>query len=59
MEVAGAGGTLIGVTAACALAGGAVGWAAGETGLGVVGGLVIGIPAGIFAVYRRYRGVFT
>ena len=37
-QLAGAGGTLVGMTAAC----------------GVIG-LVIGIPVGIFAVYRRYR----
>ena len=59
MEVAGAGGMLIGVTAACAALGALAGWAAGSTGVGLVLGLIVGIPAGIFAVYRRYRGFVT
>ena len=39
--------------------GGLLGWAAGSAGLGMLGGAVVGIPAAIFAVYRRYRGFFT
>ena len=57
VELAGAGGTLIGVTLACALVGAAVGWPLGSAGLGLMVGIFVGIPAGIFAVYRRYRGV--
>ena len=57
VELAGAGGTLIGVTLACALVGAAVGWSLGSAGIGLMGGIVVGIPLGIFAVYRRYRGV--
>jgi hypothetical protein len=43
----------------CVLVGAAIGWAAGSWGLGALGGAVAGIPLGVFAVYRRYRGVFT
>ena len=35
------------------------GWAAGSVGYGALVGALAGIPAGIFAVYRRYRGFFT
>ncbi len=59
MELAGAGGTLVGITAACGLLGALVGWALGGAGLGLVIGLMVGIPAGIVAVYRRYRSFFT
>jgi hypothetical protein len=59
VELAGAGGMLIGVTAACGLLGALVGWALGAAGLGLVFGLIVGIPAGILTVYRRYRGFFT
>ena len=34
-------------------------WALGGTGLGLVVGLIVGIPMGILAVYRRYRSFFT
>ena len=54
-EPAGAGALLGGVTAASVGVGALVGWAAGSVGLGVLGGAVVGIPAGIFAVYHRYR----
>jgi len=50
---------LIGVTAAVIAVGALIGWAAGSVGLGCLGGAVVGIPAGIFAVYRRYRGAFS
>ena len=59
VELAGAGGLLIGVTAACGVLGALVGWALGATGLGLVLGLVVGIPAGIAMVYQRYRRFFT
>jgi F0F1-type ATP synthase assembly protein I len=54
-QLAGAGGTLLGTTAACIVLGALVGWAAGSTGIGILIGAVIGIPAGIFTVYRRYN----
>jgi hypothetical protein len=58
-EPAGAGALLGGVTAAGVGVGALVGWAAGSLGLGAVVGAALGIPAGVFAVYRRYRGFFT
>ncbi len=42
----------------CIGAGALIGWAAGSTGLGVLGGAVVGVPAGAAAVYRRYRSSF-
>lgn len=56
---AGAGMVLASTTAASVGAGALVGWAAGSIGYGVLGGAVAGLPAGVFAVYRRYRGYFT
>jgi hypothetical protein len=52
---AGAGGLLIGTTAAGIGAGTLVGWSAGSAALGALAGAAVGIPAGIFVVYRRYR----
>ena len=56
---AGAGGVLLGTTGAGVALGALVGWAAGSWPLGALGGALVGIPAGTFAVYRRYRGFFT
>ena len=50
---------LAGTVGACTGTGALVGWAAGELAYGALGGVIVGIPAGIFAVYRRYRGYFT
>jgi hypothetical protein len=58
-EPAGAGALLGGVTAAGVGAGALIGWAAGSVGLGVLTGAVVGIPLGVFSVYRRYRGYFS
>jgi len=58
-QPAGAGALLIGTTTAGVGAGALVGWAAGSWALGALGGAVVGIPAGVFAVYRRYRGAFS
>jgi F0F1-type ATP synthase assembly protein I len=58
-QPAGAGALLASTTALGVGIGALVGWAAGSTGLGALGGAVVGVPAGIFAVYRRYRGFFT
>ena len=46
--------TLIGVGA-----GALIGWAVGSFGPGLVVGAAIGLPAGVIAVYRRYRGYFS
>jgi F0F1-type ATP synthase assembly protein I len=46
--------TLIGVGA-----GALIGWAVGSFGPGLIIGAVIGLPAGVIAVYRRYRGYFS
>ncbi len=55
LQLAGAGGTLLGMTAACAVIGAVAGWALGSWPVGLMVGVVVGIPVGIFAVYRRYR----
>jgi F0F1-type ATP synthase assembly protein I len=58
-QPAGAGALLMGTTAASVGVGALIGWAAGSAPLGALGGAVVGIPAGIFTVYHRYRGYFT
>jgi hypothetical protein len=57
-DPAGAGAILIGTTALGIGVGALVGWAAGSVGLGTLAGAFLGIPAGIFAVYHRYRDAF-
>ncbi len=55
-----AGAILAGTVGMCAGGGALAGWAAaGNAGYGVLGGVVVGIPAGVFAVYRRFRSYFT
>ncbi len=54
-QPAGAGALLIGTTAGSVGAGALVGWGAGSAAIGALVGAMIGIPAGIFVVYRRYR----
>jgi F0F1-type ATP synthase assembly protein I len=54
-----AGTLLISVTLVAAAIGSLIGWAAGSVGLGLLVGAVVGVPAGVFAVYRRYRGYFA
>ena len=56
---AGAGMLLLSVTVAAIALGALIGWAAGSWTLGALAGAVAGIPAGVFAVYRRYRGAFS
>jgi hypothetical protein len=58
LDPAGAGAVLVGTTAGVAVVGALIGWAAGSWSLGALGGAVAGIPAGVFAVYRRYRDAF-
>jgi F0F1-type ATP synthase assembly protein I len=36
-----------------------IGWAIGSFGPGLIVGAVVGLPAGVIAVYRRYRGYFS
>jgi hypothetical protein len=55
---AGAGAVLLGTTAAGIGLGALVGWAAGSWTIGALIGAIAGIPAGVFAVYRRYRDAF-
>jgi F0F1-type ATP synthase assembly protein I len=59
LDPAGAGAVLIGTTAGGIVLGALIGWAAGSWPVGALIGALVGIPAAIFAVYRRYRGVFT
>jgi len=52
-------GTLLAVVTLIVLAAGAlIGWAAGSFGPGLIVGAAVGLPAGVVAVYRRYRGYF-
>ncbi len=55
-DSAGAGALLATTTGAGLGLGALIGWASGKVGLGVIGGAVIGVPAGVVAVYLRYRG---
>ena len=54
-QPAGAGMLLAATTAASVGTGALVGWAAGSVGYGILGGAIVGVPAGIVAVYFRYR----
>lgn len=49
----------MGTTVAAVCTGALLGWASGSAELGALAGAVVGIPAGVFMVYRRYRGYFT
>jgi F0F1-type ATP synthase assembly protein I len=59
VDPAGAGAVLIGTTAGSIGVGALLGWIAGSWPLGALIGAVLGIPAAIFAVYRRYKDAFT
>ena len=54
-----AGALLISVTVAVIAACLLIGWIAGAATTGLVIGALLGIPVGIFVVYRRYRGYFS
>jgi len=56
-DPAGAGALLIGTTVAGIGAGTLVGWGVGSAALGALAGVAVGIPAGIYVVYRRYGAV--
>jgi hypothetical protein len=57
-QPAGAGALLGGTTAASIGVGALVGWVAGNIGYGILGGAIAGVPAGVTAVYFRYRNAF-
>lgn len=59
LDPAGAGGVLILGLAVCIAIGALLGWAAGSVKIGILIGAVLGIPAGIVLVYRRYRGALS
>jgi hypothetical protein len=54
-QPAGAGGLLLGVLLAAIAVGALIGWIAGSVGIGILIGAVVGIPLGVFTVYRRYN----
>ena len=58
-QPAGAGALLAGTTVAGIGFGALVGWSVGSAALGALAGAIAGIPAGVFVVYRRYRGFLT
>ena len=58
-QPAGAGALLVSSTSVCVGAGALIGWAAGSIGYGLLAGAGVGVPAGVYAVYRRYRGYFA
>lgn len=49
----------MGTTVATVCTGALIGWASGSPELGALAGAVVGIPVGVFVVYRRYRGYLT
>jgi hypothetical protein len=53
-SLAGAGSVLIGTTAAVIVLAALIGWAAGSAAWGFLIGAIVGIPAGVFATYKRY-----
>ena len=58
LDPAGAGAVLLGTTVAGIGVGALVGWLAGAWPIGALVGAIVSIPAGIVAVYRRYRDAF-
>jgi hypothetical protein len=56
-SLAGAGSLLIGMTAACCIAGTLIGWAVGKLGLGLALGAVVGVPVGVAATVIKYHNV--
>ncbi len=58
-QPAGAGMLLASTTAAAIGIGAVVGWAAGSIGYGILVGAIVGVPAGVTAVYFRYRDALS
>lgn len=54
-QPAGAGMLLAATTASSVGAGALIGWIAGNVGYGILAGAIVGVPAGVTAVYFRYR----
>jgi hypothetical protein len=50
---------LAGTMSVCGGFGALAGWAAGNAAYGALAGVVVGLPAGVFAVYRRFKGYFS
>jgi F0F1-type ATP synthase assembly protein I len=57
-QPAGAGALLISGVALGIGGGALIGWAAGSVGYGILIGAIVGVPAGVGAVYLRYRNAF-
>jgi len=54
-----AGAVLASTVGVCGGAGALVGWAAGNAAYGALAGVAVGIPTGVYAVYRRFKGYFS
>jgi F0F1-type ATP synthase assembly protein I len=50
---------LAATTAASIGVGALAGWAAGSLPYGILGGAIVGVPAGVTAVYLRYRDALS
>ncbi len=59
LNPAGAGMLLLAAMVLSIAVGALIGFAAGSWALGALGGAIAGIPVGVFAVYRRYRGMLS
>jgi hypothetical protein len=59
LDPAGAGGILLAGLALGIGVGALIGWLAGSVGIGILVGAIAGIPIGVVAVYRRYRGALS
>jgi hypothetical protein len=55
ISLAGAGSVLLGFTGACMVLGALLGWALGNSPVGLAVGVVVGIPVGVAMVVWRYR----
>ena len=58
-QPAGAGMLLASTTVAAIGVGALIGWIAGNVGYGILGGAIVGVPAGVTAVYFRYRDALS
>ena len=58
LNLAGAGSVLIGTTLAVIAITAGIGWLLGNAAYGFLVGAILGIPAGVFATYKRYGHAF-